>query len=289
MEFPFHLSFLRKQISLVNSETKCKEIEKLKEVIDEMGKASAKAQKLKQPITSYKKLLINPSHRIYILRSPFDKDGSASVVGILKVGLKDLYLIDSAVQHHEVTIRCVLDFYIEESMQRCGYGIKLFNYMLGMENLKPFEMAYDRPSDLCLQFLKNHFKLHDFIPQSNNYVLFKEYGLDNMDPEISQMRKFIFDKNFSELDLNNQNNEGGKKYEKTVLEKEIVIDKKKEIFQVENNGEELEDYNYFNQEKKNVPNIKAIKEFEEKKMTIEEMLAIRPKSSEYKSKYSKFV
>ena len=53
-----------------------------------------------------------------------------SVIGILKVGLKHLYVYDSNGQVHERTPLCVLDFYVHESKQRLGYGKQLFDRML---------------------------------------------------------------------------------------------------------------------------------------------------------------
>lgn len=55
---------------------------------------------------------------------------SGSVVGILKVGAKHLYIYDSNGQVHERTPLCVLDFYVHESKQRLGYGKRLFDTML---------------------------------------------------------------------------------------------------------------------------------------------------------------
>lgn len=39
----------------------------------------------------------------------------------------------------------------------------------------PHEIAYDRPSPKLISFLKKYFSLVDYIPQNNNYVIFKEY------------------------------------------------------------------------------------------------------------------
>ena len=58
------------------------------------------------------------------------------IVGILKVGIKKLFVYDAQGQQHEVDPLCVLDFYVHESKQRQGYGKKLFNYMLSV-NYQP--------------------------------------------------------------------------------------------------------------------------------------------------------
>lgn len=56
--------------------------------------------------------------------------GRGSVVGLLKIGRKKLFMFDLAGYQHEVEPLCILDFYIHESKQRTGLGKKLFEYML---------------------------------------------------------------------------------------------------------------------------------------------------------------
>lgn len=56
--------------------------------------------------------------------------GVTLVVGMLKVGRKKLFLLDSNQRTKETAPLCVLDFYIHESRQRRGYGRRLFDYML---------------------------------------------------------------------------------------------------------------------------------------------------------------
>jgi alpha-tubulin N-acetyltransferase 1 len=56
--------------------------------------------------------------------------GQGSVVGLLKVGRKKLFVFDSAGVHHEMKPLCVLDFYVHESKQRMGCGKALYEYML---------------------------------------------------------------------------------------------------------------------------------------------------------------
>jgi alpha-tubulin N-acetyltransferase 1 len=55
---------------------------------------------------------------------------SVSLIGLLKVGEKHLYVHDSHGQVHERTPLCLLDFYVHESKQRAGYGKRLFDIML---------------------------------------------------------------------------------------------------------------------------------------------------------------
>lgn len=56
--------------------------------------------------------------------------GQGSVVGLLKVGRKKLYVFDAAGAHHEMQPLCVLDFYVHESKQRVGCGKALYEHML---------------------------------------------------------------------------------------------------------------------------------------------------------------
>lgn len=77
---------------------------------------------------------------------------------------------------------CVLDFYVHQSCQRNGIGRVLdffiqdiFDYFLKHENKSPDKLAYDRPSEKLIGFLRKHFGLNKFIPQNNNYVVFNDY------------------------------------------------------------------------------------------------------------------
>jgi alpha-tubulin N-acetyltransferase 1 len=70
---------------------------------------------------------------------------------------------------------CILDFYVSENCQREGHGKHLYDCILEDQNIKPHMLAYDRPSHKFLSFLRKHFSLCDYFPQSNNFVVFKEY------------------------------------------------------------------------------------------------------------------
>ena len=140
----------------------------VKEILNSMGEASSKAQKLNTTITSAHKFFIS-NHRIFI------KAEQNKVLGFIKVGYKKLFLRDRNYNYHEINTLCVLDFYVHESTQRRGIGKQLFDYMLKFEKKSPTELAYDRPSIKLLSFLKKYFGLNDFIQQSNNYVVFDEF------------------------------------------------------------------------------------------------------------------
>jgi hypothetical protein len=63
--------------------------------------------------------------------------------------------------------------------------------MLQKENIQPAKLAYDRPSPKLLSFLSKHYSLSDFIPQANNYVIYKKYFSTkaNSSPPISPSNK----------------------------------------------------------------------------------------------------
>ena len=64
----------------------------IREIIDKMGIASAKAQKLNNVISSAA-LLLATDHRIYLIKDGEACDGQGAVIGILKVGVKKLWIV----------------------------------------------------------------------------------------------------------------------------------------------------------------------------------------------------
>ncbi|XP_030268184.1 alpha-tubulin N-acetyltransferase 1 isoform X2 [Sparus aurata] len=146
-------------------------------VIDELGRASAKAQQLTAPITSASKLQ-SQRHQLYLLKDGESNGGRGVVVGFLKVGYKKLFLLNPQGVHIEAEPLCVLDFYIAENLQRHGYGLELFDFMLQHKNVEPVLMAYDRPSPKFLSFLARHYCLTQSVPQVNNFVVFEGFFLN---------------------------------------------------------------------------------------------------------------
>lgn len=67
---------------------------------------------------------------MYVLHERFLFRGHGTVVGILKVGRKKLFVYDLSGTQWEMEPLCVLDFYVHESKQRLGSGRALFEYML---------------------------------------------------------------------------------------------------------------------------------------------------------------
>ncbi|XP_018551001.1 alpha-tubulin N-acetyltransferase 1 isoform X5 [Lates calcarifer] len=155
-------------------------------VIDELGRASAKAQQLTAPITSASKLQ-SQRHQLYLLKDGESNGGRGMVVGFLKVGYKKLFLLDRQGVHIEAEPLCVLDFYIAENLQRHGYGLELFDFMLQHKNVEPVLMAYDRPSPKFLSFLAKHYCLTQSVPQVNNFVVFEGFFLNRAGSPFSPL------------------------------------------------------------------------------------------------------
>ncbi|XP_025198590.1 alpha-tubulin N-acetyltransferase 1-like [Melanaphis sacchari] len=153
--------------------------DKIKLIIDEMGKASAVAQELKSPVTSANKLA-NSDHILYMM-TEHNKPEHFSVVGILKMGWKKLYLYNKAGSRSEAMVYCLLDFYIHESKQRKGYGKRLLLCMLQDINLAAKHLAIDKPTKKLLQFMWKHFQLSKLVNQGNNFVIYEEFFDDTSD------------------------------------------------------------------------------------------------------------
>ncbi|GBM29792.1 Alpha-tubulin N-acetyltransferase 1, partial [Araneus ventricosus] len=149
--------------------------ENLEIVLDRIGIASAQAQDLHSPITTFKKLISSSQQKIYTIR---DVNEPRMIIGMLKVGIKRLFVCDDVGAYHEVDPLCVLDFYIHESKQRCGFGHELFEAMLKTERLDPAKLAIDRPSFKCLAFLEKHYNLKQPSRQNNNFVIYPGFLTD---------------------------------------------------------------------------------------------------------------
>ncbi|XP_023815831.1 alpha-tubulin N-acetyltransferase 1 isoform X3 [Oryzias latipes] len=183
MEFPFdinqifteRISFLDQNLVADRWTARRPDLQaNLATVIDELGRASAKAQQLTAAVTSASKLQ-SQRHQLYLLKDGECSGGRGAVVGFLKVGHKKLFLLDRHGVHVEAEPLCVLDFYIAENLQRHGYGLELFDFMLQHKNVEPGRMAYDRPSPKLLSFLEKHYSLTQNVPQVNNFVVFEDF------------------------------------------------------------------------------------------------------------------
>ena len=99
-------------------------------------------------------------------------------IGFIKVGYKHLFIYDEIGVPMEINPLCVLDFYTYETCQRKGYGKIMFTEMLNKEKIEPRKMGYDRPSHKFINFLNKYFGLKYYVPQNNNFVVFKDYFND---------------------------------------------------------------------------------------------------------------
>lgn len=177
MEFPFDVSRVLRDSVTVWDRNAALQLSKdnnprVREILDRMGQASAKAQGLNIPVTNFNVLLQSPDQRCYVFTE------GKQVVGIIKVGRKKLFIRNELDVHKEISPMCVLDFYVHESRQRTGRGKMLFEAMMERENIQPWKLAYDRPSKKFVNFLQKHYGLVDFTPQANNFVVFKRYFED---------------------------------------------------------------------------------------------------------------
>jgi len=151
--------------------------EKIAEIMDVVGKASALAQSLHTVITSAEKLRSGEEQVVYFLC-----DFSVNqVVGLLKIGRKKLFVYDQQGVQHELNPLCILDFYVHESRQRVGCGKVLFDAMLANEHVDVKHLAIDRPSDKFIYFLRKHYQLTKMIPQVNNFAIFDGFFLQRTD------------------------------------------------------------------------------------------------------------
>eukprot|EP00656_Telonema_subtile_P015507 TRINITY_DN18140_c0_g1_i2.p1 TRINITY_DN18140_c0_g1~~TRINITY_DN18140_c0_g1_i2.p1 ORF type:complete len:160 (-),score=33.49 TRINITY_DN18140_c0_g1_i2:360-839(-) len=117
------------------------------DILATMGEQSAEAQGLRQVLTSYQKLQVADT-RVYLATQR--EQQVVRVVGILKMGSKNLFVRTHNAQFKEMQPLCCLDFYVHFSCQRCGIGRVLFESMLQAEQAPPHKIAYDRPSPKLL-------------------------------------------------------------------------------------------------------------------------------------------
>lgn len=114
MEFNFSLPLLSGGISTISASTlallSADELERLRVVIDSLGRRSCVAQKLNQPITSLTKL-IHSDHVIHVCSERQDARRTL-VVGFIKTGRKTLFVYHDSPVMREIQPQCVLDFYV---------------------------------------------------------------------------------------------------------------------------------------------------------------------------------
>lgn len=158
-------------------------------VFDVMGENSRRAQGLKKAVTFGTPNLYG--QKVYLLVH------GRCCMGLLKTGVKRLFVTPPAIGQNnsgkagvqetltEIEPMCVLDFYVSEAVQRGGWGRKIFDAMLAVEGIHPARLAYDRPSEKLLGFLRKHFNLCKFRPQNNNFVVYDEFFRQPQKPPLA--------------------------------------------------------------------------------------------------------
>ena len=145
----------------------------MSEIIDTMGRESSRAQGLGSIITTSIKFFSSSDNKLYI------KTDGRQVLGFLKTGYRKLFYTNEIGKIVEMTPLCLLDFYVHESCQRSGFGKELYEFMINNENTLPNKIAIDRPSQKLIAFMRKHYNLSDFIPQNNNFVIFRQFFIQN--------------------------------------------------------------------------------------------------------------
>jgi hypothetical protein len=78
----------------------------------------------------------------------------------------------------------------------------MFTEMLSKERIEARKMGFDRPSPKFINFLNKYYGLNDYVPQNNNYVVFKDYFID----EPQKKDKYDIYNNNNNYSYNNSNN-----------------------------------------------------------------------------------
>ncbi|KAG2174424.1 hypothetical protein INT43_004447 [Umbelopsis isabellina] len=98
-------------------------------IINDLGRQSAKTQRLASPITTYEKLISTAQHhRLYVIMRKVGDSYEAK--GILKTGEKRIFHMNDGGNIEHLRYLCLLDFYVEPSVQRQGYGKILLETMI---------------------------------------------------------------------------------------------------------------------------------------------------------------
>lgn len=144
--------------------------------INRLGVASGIAQALKDAITSVTKFTSSSPSENQMLACSLDTH-SNRIQGYIKYGIKDLYFYKKTGEIVQKRTLCLLDFYIDGSLQRSGIGYALFKYTLNITSTQPDEWAYDRPSPKLLAFLRKHYSMTKYDLQPNRYAIYDGFHL----------------------------------------------------------------------------------------------------------------
>jgi len=116
-----------------------------------------------------------------------------------------------------------------------------------MEKIHPSKIAYDKPSNKLLGFLKKHYNLESYIPQNNNFVVYNEYWTNSNNSNSKKNRRKSIDKieNKQNTDKYEENFSNGFNNLKNLKNVCSARGKKKSI-DYEDNEINNNDYNYSN-------------------------------------------
>ena len=123
--------------------------------------------------------------------------------------------------------------------------------MLSKEKIEPRKLGIDRPSSKFLNFLQKYYGLKDYVPQNNNFVVFKDYFID----EPQKRDKYdIYNHNYN-YNYNNYKNSDTKdnynKYNYINNCKNILTQRKLGKYNQINNNENISGNNTKNYEDSN--------------------------------------
>eukprot|EP00892_Ulva_mutabilis_P010947 jgi/Ulvmu1/8224/UM041_0033.1 len=152
------------------------DVKVLRNMVNEFGERSARAQGLRASVTNLDRLL-GENHKLFLHVTPTSH--ASILAGGLKTGYKELYLATGRGEYIPTICLCVLDFYVHASCQRAGIGKTLFDAMLKYHQAAAVSIAYDRPSSKLISFLRKHYSLAEQRPQLNHFVIFEGFLFDN--------------------------------------------------------------------------------------------------------------
>lgn len=173
MEFSFDIDQVlqpdARGISIISPNKTYFKRRELNEIIDRIGGSSSRAQGLGSVITTAIRFFSSNDNKLYI------KSENRKVIGFLKTGYRRLFYSDYIGKTRELYPLCLLDFYVHEDFQRVGYGKELYELFIQSDNINPSKIAIDRPSQKLLSFMKRHYGLADYIPQNNNFIVYRQF------------------------------------------------------------------------------------------------------------------